>query len=299
LPRFEPRRGIGRTGFQATAVGIGDLADPTLPFDACLATLRRALEAGLNVIDTAPAYENGLSERLVGAAVRGRRREDVFVIDKIDHLDQPVEAQLDGSLGRLGLARADLFVFHGVTRLDQWEALAAPGGGFEQLAACVRAGKARFGGISAHDPEVLVAAIDSGLCEAVMLPLGPFVDVRYVDRVLPRARAAGVGTISFKTFGAGMLIADTAGYGRPLEAAPADALPRPRLSVDECVRYTLALDPDVMLMGLSTPAEQDVALAAAAVAGRWAAPGAEEMRGIRERARIAIAGKGPTWWNPS
>src|SRR4051812_23540052 len=94
LPRLLPRREIGRTGFQGTAFGIGDLADASLPFEACLATLRRALAAGLNVIDTAPAYENGLSERLVGAAVRERRREEVFVIDKIDVLDAPVSAQV-------------------------------------------------------------------------------------------------------------------------------------------------------------------------------------------------------------
>jgi predicted aldo/keto reductase-like oxidoreductase len=266
-----------------------------------VATLRRALDAGLNVIDTAPVYESGLSERLVGAAVSERaRRDEVFVIDKIDHLDQPVGPQVDGSLQRLGLDRADLFVFHGLSRLDAWRALAAPGGGFAQLADCVRAGKARFRGISAHDPDVLLAAIDSGLCDVVMFPVGPFVDARYLGEVLPRARAAGVGTVSFKTFGAGMLVADTSGYGRPLEGPPPpDALPRPRLSVEDCVRYTLACDPDVALMGLSTPEEQDAALPAAAAAlGAPLPPPAADLAVIRSRATLAIAGKGPTWWNP-
>jgi hypothetical protein len=161
----------------------------------------------------------------------------------------------------------------------------------------VRAGKARFRGISCHHPEVLLAAIPSGLCDVVMLPVGPFVDRRYLDEVLPRARAAGVGVVSFKTFGAGMLVADTSGYGRPLDPPPAArAAPYPRLSVTDCVRYTLTCDPDVALLGLSTPAEQDAAFAAADV---FAPLDVNEMRAVRERAAAAIANKGACWWNPA
>ena len=71
--RFAPRRELGRTGFVATALGIGDLADRSVPLETCVATARRALDAGLNVIDTAPNYEDGYSEEIVGRAVRGRR----------------------------------------------------------------------------------------------------------------------------------------------------------------------------------------------------------------------------------
>src|SRR5512138_1658258 len=101
-PRFRPTRALGRTGFVATRIGQGDVADRSVPRDRCVATLRRALDAGVNVVDTAPMYEDGYSEELVGEAVRGRR-DGVFLVDKIDHLDRSVSAQLDGSLGRLGL----------------------------------------------------------------------------------------------------------------------------------------------------------------------------------------------------
>ncbi len=58
---FRPRRELGRTGFTASLLGLGDLADRSVPLEQCAATLRRALDAGLNVIDTAPAYEDGYS----------------------------------------------------------------------------------------------------------------------------------------------------------------------------------------------------------------------------------------------
>jgi aryl-alcohol dehydrogenase-like predicted oxidoreductase len=139
-PRFSPRRELGRTGFVATQLGIGDLADRSVPLEACVATLRRALDFGLNLVDTAPSYENGYSEEVVGHALAGRR-DGVFVIDKIDHFDRPVLPQAGESLARLGLASVDAFVLHGVREPAQWDELLRPEGRFSELEAAVRAGR--------------------------------------------------------------------------------------------------------------------------------------------------------------
>ena len=66
--RFSPRRPLGRTGFVVTALGIGDVADRSVPLRDCAATVRRALDAGLNVIDTAPG---GGMEQLAACKRRG------------------------------------------------------------------------------------------------------------------------------------------------------------------------------------------------------------------------------------
>lgn len=243
--------------------------------------------------------------RSLGRTVQGRR-ESVFVIDKIDHLHQPVAPQLDQSLLRLGLDHVDLLVFHACSKLSDFEALCAPGSGFDQLAAEVQRGRARFRGISSHHPDVLLSALDRGLCDVVMFPLGPFVDPRYEAEVLPRARELGVGTVCFKTFGAGKLLGDTIGYQQPLQQRPRGKLSSggdaggaatlPRLSVEECVRYTLTLDPDVALLGLSFPNEQDAAFAAAQA---FVPMDARELAAGRARAAVAIDGKGACWWNPA
>jgi len=302
---FPPRRELGRTGFVASVIGIGDLADRSVPMEQCVSTVKRAIDAGLNVIDTAPVYENGYSEEIVGRAVRTCRNR-MFVIDKIDHPDEPVPPQVEGSLKRLALEAVDLFVFHGVSTEETWKRLVAAGGGMEQLGGCVSAGKARFRGISSHHPEVLRAAIESGLCDVVMFAVGPYGDPRYVDEILPLARKKRVGTVCFKTFGAGKLLGDTTGYGRPLAERPRgkfssggapvpDEPMLPHLSVAECVNYTLTCDPDVALLGLSFPNEQDAAFAAAA---RFKAYSAEELAEVRRRAETAMQGKGDAWWNP-
>jgi aryl-alcohol dehydrogenase-like predicted oxidoreductase len=272
--------------------------------ETCVRTVRRAIDFGLNVIDTAPLYEDGYSEEIVGRALQGVR-ERMFVIDKIDTLDQPAGPQMEDSLRRLNLEYTDAFVFHNLSSMENFRRLTEPDGGFDQLADCVRAGKTRFRGISSHHPDVLKAAISANVCDLVMFPLGPFVDARYVDEILPLAKAHNVGTICFKTFGAGKLVGDTEGYNQPLQARPrgkvssggsdASKAKLPRLSVADCLHYTLTLDPDVALLGLSFPNEQDQAF----VAAREFRPlSNQEMSEIRRRAEEARRGKGPCWWNP-
>ena len=71
----------------------------------------------------------------------------------------------------------------------------------------------------------------------------------------------------------------------------------PHLSVEQCVHYTLTCDPDVALLGLSDPSEQDAAFAASQ---SFAAPlDAAQMATLRQLAVAAVAHKGPCRWNPS
>jgi 1-deoxyxylulose-5-phosphate synthase len=297
-------RPLGSTGFTASALGIGDLADRNVPIEQCAATIRRAVDAGLNVIDTAPNYEDGYSEQIVGHALRGVR-DDIFVISKIDELTQPVAPQIEASLARLQMDHTDAFVFHNLSDIGVFRALVQPGGGFDELDACVKRGLTRFRGISSHSPEVLRATLEAGVCDVVMFPLGPFVDERYVTEILPMARRAGVATVCFKTFGAGKLLGDVSGYNQPLQLRPRGKLSSggvegaqtvlPRLRVAECVQYTLTLNPDVALLGLSFANEQDEAFAAA----RAFAPLSDaQMEDVRLRAIEARREKGPCWWNP-
>ncbi len=137
-----------------------------------------------------------------------------------------------------------------------------------------------------------------------MFPIGAFVDRRYIDETLPLCRAHGVGSICFKTFGAGKLVTDTEGYGRPVVQRPrgklssggiAAPLSDTLLTVAECVHYTLTVNPDVALLGMSFVNEQKQALAAL---DSFVPLNAIQMHDIEARAVLARAGKGPCWWNP-
>jgi len=299
-------RPLGKTGFHASILGIGDLADRSVPLKECVRTIHRAMDFGLNLIDTAPGYEEGYSEEIVGTALRGGKRDGMFLIDKIDHLLDPVIPQVESTLRALKTDWVDLFVFHALSDLEKWEQIAAPGGGMDQLAQCVKAGKTRFRGISSHNPEVLRAALASGLCDVVMFPVGPYVHADYFQEILPAAQAAQIGTVCFKTFGAGKLVGDTLGYNQPLTQRPRGKFSSggqsplvppelPHLTAEECLHYTLTLNPDVALLGLSFPNEQDAAFAALET---FQPLSPERMAQIKELASEAVQGKGDCWWNP-
>jgi hypothetical protein len=70
----------------------------------------------------------------------------------------------------------------------------------------------------------------------------------------------------------------------------------PHLTVKECLHYTLTCGPDVALLGLSFPNEQDEAFAAARSFRRLTP---RKMADIRNRAHEAIKDKGRVWWNPA
>ena len=192
-------------------------------------------------------------------------------------ISEPVAAQVEASLKRLELEATDLFVFHGCSKMEDWEHMAGPGGGMEQLERCRQQGKDALCGISSHNPEVLVAAINTGRCDVVMFPIGPYADERDEQVVLPLAQEKQVGTVCFKTFG-GKLLGDTSGYARPLANRPRGKVSSggkgtaqpllPRLSVDECLHYTLRS------AGCGAAGDVVPQRAGCGVRGVWAVPSA-------------------------
>ncbi len=121
---------LGRTGLRASALGLGGGGHSRLgqrhgaSAAESAAMVRRALELGVNLVDTAEAYG---TETFVGEALRGVRREDVILSTKksvSDH-DRPITAAelirgLEGSLTRLQTDHVDIYHLHGV-RADQYD----------------------------------------------------------------------------------------------------------------------------------------------------------------------------------
>ncbi len=185
-PWFLPRRELRRTlAFILRDSDRRGRSAPIAvkPIESCIATLRRAFDFGLNVVEHGcRSYEDGYSEQIVGQAVRDRRSE-IFVIDKVDHLDRAVAPQVSESLAHLDLPSVDLLVFHGLSSVQDWRALIAPGGRLRSNSCARRDAAANTLRLafSCHHPEVLREALRSKRCDVLMFPVGPFVDTRYVD----------------------------------------------------------------------------------------------------------------------
>ncbi|MFC9535903.1 aldo/keto reductase [Streptomyces sp. NPDC056975] len=157
---------LGLAGPEVSAVGLGCMAMSGLygpGKDAeSLATIRRALDVGITLLDTADVYGSGHNEELVGRAVRGRRAEVViatkfgFVRDQhgrptgerdIDGRPKYVRAACEASLRRLGVETIDLYQQH---RVDPLVPIEETVGAMAEL---VAEGKVRHLGLSEAQPE--------------------------------------------------------------------------------------------------------------------------------------------------
>ena len=127
-------RKLGKTGLRVSAIGLGTwqyCGDWGKTFSAVEVEgiLRRAGELGFNLVDTAAAYGNHASERLLGQALSGRRNEWVVVSkfgrfrnpdgsSGLDFRPQSVLAQLEDSLRALRTERIDVYLLHSGTSVD-------------------------------------------------------------------------------------------------------------------------------------------------------------------------------------
>jgi aryl-alcohol dehydrogenase-like predicted oxidoreductase len=210
-------RRLGRTGMQVSEIGFGAWGIGGdawgSPRDAeAIKALERALDAGLNFIDTALAYGEGHSERLVGEVVRrsGRRvGEDVFVATKVPPKDRVWPARAgsrledvfpyehvvgcaERSLEHLGLPHIDLLQLH--VWNDEWAGLEDWRRAFRDLR---ERGVVRHFGISIndHQPDNALAALETGLVDVVQVIYNIF-DQTPEARLFPKCRELDVGVIA-------------------------------------------------------------------------------------------------------
>ena len=205
LPRLDPssRRVLGRTGLEVGPLGLGAIpGKPTLLYHA-------ALDAGVNLLDTAKAYgDDELRKRPV---VMARRKEIVLCSKtyipvegrKAAEIKKLAKADCERSLKRLGTDWLDIYHVHAAGHLT-WKPAFEPL--FEAYEELRKEGKIRFIGVSTHraagDPEGVVKALDTGRIDVLLVgynflhPLKPF------ERIFEAVRRNKVGVIGMKT-GAG------------------------------------------------------------------------------------------------
>jgi diketogulonate reductase-like aldo/keto reductase len=167
-----------------------------------IATLRLGLDLGMNLIDTAEMYGDGASEKLVGAAIAGRR-DEVFLVSKV----LPSNASRSGtiaacerSLKRLGTDRIDLYLLHWRGRTPFAETIAA----FEALQ---DAGKIRHWGVSNMDIDDMseIARASGGDAMATNQVLYNLTRRGIEYDLLPQAQARGLPLMAYSPIEQGRL----------------------------------------------------------------------------------------------
>jgi aryl-alcohol dehydrogenase-like predicted oxidoreductase len=215
-------RTLGRTGLEVSelgfgAWGIGGTGWIGADDGESVRALRLAIERGVNFLDTAYAYGDGHSERLVGDAVR-ESAETVYVATKVPPRNMRWPARpgvraeeafpadwivgcTERSLERLGVETIDVQQLH--VWSDEW---VEQGDWLDAVEQLKRDGKIRFFGISIndHQPENAIRLVESGLVDTVQVIYNVF-DQSPEDALFPAVEAARVGVIVRVPFEEGAL----------------------------------------------------------------------------------------------
>src|SRR5918998_960377 len=215
-------RKLGSTGLEVSEVGygawgIGKDAWLGAEDDESVRALHKAIDLGLNFMDTALAYGEGHSEKLIGQVLR-ERDETVYVATKVppSNREWPARPGLrvekifpgsyvkectEASLKNLGLETIDVQQFH--VWQDEW---VGEGDWLEAVDELKKAGKIRFFGVSIndHEPQNATKLIETGVVDTVQVIYNVF-DQSPEDELLPLCQERGVGVIVRVPFDEGAL----------------------------------------------------------------------------------------------
>jgi len=196
---------LGKTGLRVSAVGLGTMVHgghfgPAEDADS-LRAIDRALELGVNFIDTSDAYGAGYSETILGKALKGRRDKVVIATKGGNTMVGPrrgsrdfsvpyISRVLDESLERLQTDYIDLYQLHNPT-VDIIEG----GDVWELLERRKQEGKIRHYGVSINKMEEGIAAVKDGRSETIQIEYNLLAQ-EPADEVFPQALRAEVGVIA-------------------------------------------------------------------------------------------------------
>jgi aryl-alcohol dehydrogenase-like predicted oxidoreductase len=221
-------RTLGRQGLTVSTLGLGCMGMSEFygggSEDASIATIHRALELGIDFLDTADMYGPFTNERLVGKAVRDRR-DRVVIATKFGNVrgekgeflgirgdPDYVRKACDASLQRLGVDHIDLYYQH---RVDIKVPIEETVGAMADL---VRAGKVRYLGLSEAAPATIRRAHATHPITALQTEYSLWTrDVEEND-VLATVRELGIGFVAYSPLGRGFLT----GQFRTADDFPAD-----------------------------------------------------------------------------
>jgi hypothetical protein len=262
-PLALPTRPLGRTGHHPFIFSLGGQASIEQPdkHDVSIAIINRAIDLGVNYIDTAAAYGrprdpsklrwemDGISQTFVGEVMATRRKE-VFLASKTDDRTRDGSLRLlEQSLRLLHTDHLDLWQIHNVQTEASLEQIFGKDGVIEAMVSAREQKMVRFLGITGHfDPAVLSKAIDMFPFDTILMALNA-ADAHYLpfrDELLPKANRKNMGVIGMKIPARDRLFKDGAVN-----------------TMKDAMSYTLSLPVSTIIVGCKTveQLEENVAIA--------------------------------------
>ena len=235
------KKRLGGTGLEVSIVGFGGIKLPQIDRDAACKVLNRALDLGVNFIDTARGY--GDSEEKIGWAI-GERRDEFYISTKSPaHTAREMKNAIQESLRKLRTDHIDIYMCHNLRYSSAYDKVMGPGGAMEALVEAKEEGIVGHIGFSCHRfHETMERGIRSGIFGAIMVSYNILNDELVDEKILPLAKELDVGVIAMKPLAGGVLAAP------PPELNIHAKMP---VTAEKALRFVLANDTvDVAIPGM-------------------------------------------------
>ena len=250
-----PTNAFGKTGFKVGILSLGGQAtlELTGTEEQSEKMINRAIDLGINYIDTAASYGRGTSQKNIGRVLKTRRKEVWISTKTHDRSYDGSMRLLEESLNSLQTDHLDMWQLHNVQRKDQVDKIFAEDGALKALIKAKEEGIVRHLGITGHyEPLILVDCLKRFPFDAILMALNA-ADVHYLsfkNYLLPEAQKRGVAIIGMKVATRGRMISTWT--PPPLEEQPErmrTALPG-TLTIKEALTYNMSLPVSTTILGV-------------------------------------------------
>jgi predicted aldo/keto reductase-like oxidoreductase len=202
------KRRLGQTDLEVSVIGVGGMQLAMMTFQQASELLNRALDLGINLIETAAVYED--SEEKIGQAIAARRDEYILTTKTYHQTREEAWQDIEHSLACLDTDYIDLYQVSYVQGIEALDRVLGPDGAYMALVEAKEKGVIGHIGISSHRSPILVAAVRTSKFAAVQVPFN-IMEGHATEELLSVAREHDVGVIVMKALAAGVLNHPAAG----------------------------------------------------------------------------------------
>jgi len=253
-----PTRTFGKTGYKVGVLSLGGQATLEIKGreEESEKIINRAIDLGVNYIDTAASYGGGVSQLNIGRVMKTRRSEVWLSTKTHDRTYDGSMRLLEESLTNLQTDHLDTWQLHNVKRQDEVDKIFASEGAIKAMEKAKSEGMVRNIGITGHyEPLVLLEAIKRYPFDSILMAVNA-ADVHYLsfkNYLLPEAQRQGIAIIGMKIATRGRML--SCWTPPPLDEQP-DARNRTPLSgtisIKEALTYNMSLPVSTSIIGVDS-----------------------------------------------
>jgi len=263
-----PTRSLGKTGYKVGILSLGGQATLEIAGreEESEKIIHRAIDLGVNYIDTAASYGRGVSQLNIGRVMKTRRNEVWLSTKTHDRTYDGSMRLLEESLKNLQTDHIDTWQLHNIQTQDQMDQIFAKDGAIKALEKAKSEGMVRYLGITGHfEPLVLLRAIKEYPFDSILLAVNA-ADVHYLsfkNYLLPEAQKLGIAIIGMKVATRGRMLSNWT--PPPAEEQP-ERLRTSKpgtINIKEALTYNMSLPVSTTIIGVDsiTQIEENVQIA--------------------------------------